>query len=64
MKRIITTFIIVVVSYCIILAHAAGPDDFVIVQTSLSATHTKIIYGKVGQTTTRLLSLIPEIGKS
>lgn len=33
MKRIITTFIIVVVSYCISLAHATGPDDFVIVQT-------------------------------
>ena len=33
MKRVIAAFIIIVVSCCINIAYAAGPDDFVIIQT-------------------------------
>lgn len=33
MRRIITTFIIILASCCINMVHATGPDDFVIVQT-------------------------------
>lgn len=33
MKRAISALIIIVVSCCINIAYAAGPDDFVIIQT-------------------------------
>lgn len=33
MKKVISALIIIVVSCCINIAYAAGPDDFVIIQT-------------------------------